>query len=190
MQPNKDTFSSEELDLLVDKAVTGDAESFGSLYDLYVERIYRHLYFRVNNVNDAEDLTHQVFIKAWKAIRRYKRTSIPFIAWLLKIAQNLVIDFYRSKKDTDFLKPDFEIMSPDAGPQQQLEADFEQTRLRKTILQLQDEHQQVITMRFIDELSYEEIASALNKSEGAIRVIQHRALKKMREILEGEKDRD
>ena len=97
---------------------------------------------------------------------------------------------FKGETDTDFLKPDFEIMSPDAGPQQQLEADFEQTRLRKTILQLQDEHQQVITMRFIDELSYEEIASALNKTEGAIRVIQHRALKKMREILEGEKDRD
>ena len=190
MHPNKDTLSSEELDLLVDKAVTGDAESFGRLYDLYVERIYRHLYFRVNNINDAEDLTHQVFVKAWNAIRRYKRTSTPFIAWLLKISSNLVIDFYRSKKDTDFLNPDFEIISPDAGPQQQIEADFEQNRLKKAILKLQDEYQQVITMRFIDELSYAEIASALNKSEGAIRVVQHRALKKMKEILEGEKDRD
>ena len=82
--------------LLVRRAISRDPEAFGRLYDMYVDRVYRHVYYRVGNVADAEDLTQQVFLKAWQAIDRYKKTASPFLAWLMTISHNLVVDFYRT----------------------------------------------------------------------------------------------
>ena len=103
MQGEKNTNTSSDIDLLVERAIDGDANAFGRLYDMHVDRIYRHVYYRVGNVADAEDLTQQVFIKAWQAIHRYKKTASPFLAWLIKISHNLVIDFYRSKKSETYI---------------------------------------------------------------------------------------
>ena len=74
--------------MLVQRAAAHDAEAFGRLYDMYVDRVYRHIYYRVGNESDAEDLTQHVFLKAWQAIDKYKRTTSPFIAWLMTIANN------------------------------------------------------------------------------------------------------
>jgi RNA polymerase sigma-70 factor (ECF subfamily) len=184
LQEQENTSVTEDIDLLVKNAVAGDAEVFGKLYDMYVKRIYRHIFYRVGNVEDAEDLTQQVFMKAWKAIGRYKKTSSPFIAWLMRISHNLVTDFYRSKKDKVYLDTELVADDRDSSPERVGEVNFEQQQLRKAILQLPDEQQQVIMMRFIEGFTYVEIASSLGKSEGAIRVIQHRALKKIRCIIE------
>ncbi len=183
MQEEKNTSISEDIDLLVKKAVGGDAEVFGRLYDMYVERVYRHIFYRVGIVEDAEDLTQQVFMKAWKAIGRYKITSSPFLAWLMRISHNLVTDFYRSKKDRVYPDTELAACDPDSSPERVAEVNFDQQRLRKAILQLPGEQQQVIMMSFIEGFTYAEIASSMGKSEGAIRVIQHRALKKMRCII-------
>lgn len=75
----------EETWLLVERAVQGDAETFGKLYDLYVDRVYRHVYYRVGNQADAEDLTSQVFLNAWRAISRYRPMGRPFVVWLLSL---------------------------------------------------------------------------------------------------------
>ena len=173
--------------LLIQKAISRDADAFGRLYDMYVDRVYRHLYYRVGNEADAEDLTQQVFLKAWQAIDRYKKTASPFLAWLMTISHNLVVDFYRTRKDKAYL--DVELVADDsaAGPEQAAEARFEQQQLRRAILQLPGDQQQVIMMRFVEGFSYAEVASLLGKSEGAIRVILHRALVKLRHILEKEK---
>ena len=175
------------IDLLVKEAIAGDADAFGRLYEMYVDRIYRHIYYRVGNIKDAEDLTQQVFLKAWQAIGRYKQTSSPFLAWLMRISHNLVIDFYRSVKDKTYL--DTEIVAGDvySSPERIVETEFNQQMLRRAILQLPDEQQQVILMSFIEDFSYAEIASSLGKSEGNVRVILHRGLKKMRHLLEKEK---
>ena len=190
MQGAKNTEIAADIDLLVEEAVGGDANAFGRLYDMYVDRIYRHACYRVGSTEDAEDLTQQVFLRAWQAIGRYKKTSSPFLTWLMRISHNLVIDFYRSKKDKTYL--DFEIASSDShsNPERVVEMEFDQQQLRRAILRLSADQQQVILMSFIEGFSYSEIASTLGKSEGAIRVIQHRALKKMRNILEGEKGLD
>lgn len=184
MQEEKNTSIPEDIDLLVKNAVGGDAEVFGTLYDMYVERVYRHIFYRVGIVEDAEDLTQQVFMKAWKAIGRYKKTSSPFLAWLMRISHNLVTDFYRSKKDKVYLDTELAAYDPDSSPERVAEVNFDQQRLRKAILQLPGEQQQVIMMSFIEGFTYAEIASSMGKSEGGIRVIQHRALKKMRCIIE------
>jgi len=190
LQGTRDTDAAADIDLLVEGAIGGDADAFGRLYDMYVDRVYRHVYYRVGSIEDAEDLTQQVFLKAWQAIGRYKKTSSPFLAWLMRISHNLVIDFYRSKKDKAYL--DFEIASRDShsSPETVAEMEFDQQRVRRAILRLPADQQQVVLMSFIEGFPYAEIASALGKSEGAVRVIQHRALKKMRHILEEEKGLD
>ena len=151
---------------------------------MHVDRVYKHIYYRVNNNTDAEDLTQQVFIKAWDAIGRYKKTASPFLAWLITISRNLVIDFYRSRKSETSLDFDVVATSPETDPQHLLEAEFSQQHMRRAINQLKGDQQQVILLRFIEDYSYSEIAAAMGKSEGAIRVIQHRGLIKLKTILE------
>jgi RNA polymerase sigma-70 factor (ECF subfamily) len=175
--------------MLVQKAIGHDAEAFGRLYDMHVDRVYRNIYYRVGNEADAEDLTQQVFFKAWQAIDRYKKMASPFIAWLMTISHNLVVDFYRTRKDKAYLEA--EVLADDStpNPERAAEASFEQQRLRRAILQLGGDEQQVVILRFIEGFEFSEIASLLKKKEGNIRVILHRALVKLRNILEKEGDR-
>ena len=187
MRAVNETNSTENVNLLVERSIGGDAEAFGGLYDIFVDRIYRHVYYRVRNKDDVEDITQQVFIRAWKAIKKYRITSKPFIAWLLKISQNLIKDFYRSRRVNIYIDNELEILGSDESPERQAESEYDQQELRRVISALPDEQQQVIMMKFIEGFSYTEIAASLQKSEGAIRVIQHRALKKMRTMLEEEK---
>ncbi|MFC1872790.1 RNA polymerase sigma factor [Chloroflexota bacterium] len=184
MQESNTTDISSEIGKLVDKATDCDSEAFGRLYDMYVDRVYRHIYYRVSNSADAEDLVQQVFIKAWQAIGRYKRTASPFLAWLIKISHNLIIDFYRSRKSEVYI--DFDIIStnPETDPAHLAEAIFSQKEIRQAINKLHGDQQQVILMRYIEDFSYKEIAVALGKSEGAIRVILHRGLAKLKTILD------
>ena len=181
------THEQLDVDLLVQKAVAGDAEAFGRLYDMYVDRVYRHNYYRVGNIADAEDLTQQVFLKAWQAIPRYRKTASPFIAWLLTISHNLVIDFYRARKVNKVQFEDEVIAEdPEMGPEAMAEARFNQHKLSRAISKLKGDQQQVVLMRFIEGFSFAETACSLGKSEGATRVILHRALKKLRHSLEAE----
>lgn len=186
MQEERNHEKTVDIDLLINGAVSGDADDFGRLYDLYVERVYRHIYYRVGNNRDAEDLTQQVFIRAWKAIGRYQKTTSPFLAWLMRISHNIVIDHYRSKKDITYLDSELVYKDSASSPEQLAEEHFNQQQLRKVILRLPDDQQQVVLMRFIEGFTYAEIASTLGKREGTIRVILHRALKKMQRILEAE----
>lgn len=171
---------------LVERAVQRDRAAFATLYDNYVDRVYRHVYYRVSNQNDAEDITQEVFIKAWKAINKYKKTGAPFVAWILAIAHNLVVDYYRArKKFVSLEEAKTSSENDETSPEAMTEASLNQSYIRDAILKLKGEKQRVILMRFIDGFSYGEIAQALNKSEGAVRVIQHRALNDLRRMLMG-----
>ena len=184
MQEDKNTKASSDIHVLIERAIYGDAQAFGRLYDMHIDRVYRHVYYRVGNVADAEDLTQQVFFRAWQAIPRYKKTAIPFLAWLIKISHNLVIDFYRSNKVVTDLDLDIFPGKPGSNPEHMAEARFEQQQMRQAILELPGDQQQVVLMRFIEGFSYSEIAASISKSEGAVRVILHRALVRLRKILE------
>ena len=182
----KDSEGRSDEAMLVQRAIGRDAEAFGRLYDMNVDRIYRHIYYRVSNEHDAEDLTQQVFLKAWQAIDRYRKMASPFVAWLMTISHNLVVDFYRTRKDKTYLEA--EVLASDAAssPERAAEASFEQQRLRRAILRLRADEQQVVIMRFIEGFEFAEIASVMKKKEGNVRVILHRALAKMRDSLEKE----
>ena len=181
---NNDARLNLEVEPLVERAAGGDTEAFGRLYDIYADRIYRHIYYRTSSLEDARDLTQEVFIKAWRGLPKYKRTKIPFLGWLFTISHNRVIDYYRTKKYHAY--PNNEIIMEDRenSPEKLAEEQFTQQEVRRAILQLSEDHQQVILMSFIEGFEYSEIAAVLNKSEGNIRVIVHRALKRIREIMD------
>jgi RNA polymerase sigma factor (sigma-70 family) len=173
--------------MLVQRAISHDAEAFGTLYDMHVDRVYKHIYYRVGNEADAEDLTQQVFLNAWQAIHKYKKTASPFIAWLMTVSHNLVVDFYRTKKDKAYLEAEVLANGSASSPERAAETSFEQQRLRSAILQLGSDEQQVVILRFMEGFEFTEIASLMKKKEGNIRVILHRALVKLRNILEKER---
>lgn len=184
MNQNRSEGPTSDEAMLVQRAISHDPEAFGRLYDIHVDRVYKHIYYRVDNEQDAEDLTQQVFFKAWQAIDRYKKTTSPFIAWLMTISHNLVVDFYRTKKGKAYLEAEVLANDSASSPEQVTETSLEQQRLRRAILKLGSDEQQVVILRFIEGFEFAEIASVLKKKEGNVRVILHRALVKLRNILE------
>src|SRR6266536_1357997 len=165
--------------------VSRDPNAFGELYDHYVERVYRYLYFRTGRHPEAEDLTEQVFLKAWEAIGRYRWQGRPFLAWLYRLAHNAHIDHVRSQRPTTSLTNDerpLDLASPSASVELGRALDAEV--IAGALAELTIEQQQVIVMKFIEGLDNEQIAQLMDKREGAIRALQMRALMSMRRVLE------
>jgi len=177
-------------DVLIQSATKGDKDAFTALYDRYLAQIYRHVYYRVGNQADAQDITQEVFVRAWKAICRYKKGEALFVSWLLVIARNLITDFYRARKKDDSLEERDVQAAPESSPEMEVEKRFERDELRKAISKLKKEKKKVLLMRFIDGFSYAEISRALRKSEGAIRVIQCRALLDLKNIMNNQQDKE
>ncbi|MDD2654844.1 MAG: sigma-70 family RNA polymerase sigma factor [Candidatus Omnitrophica bacterium] len=168
---------------LISRAKEGDSSSFGVLYDHYLSRIYRFIYVKVASREDAEDISHQVFLNAWQNMPRYKSKGFPFSSWLYEIARNQVIDYYRTRKESvsvDDIDPDS--MSEEAhGETLNTELDLE--RIMKKLRTMKSEYQDVLILRFVEDMSLKEVASALNKTEGAIKLIQHRAVSTLKEFF-------
>ena len=170
---------------LVKRAVAGDADAFGELYLLHMDAIYRYIYYRVANTDDAEDLAEQVFLNAWEALPGYEQRKYPFTSWLYRIAHNVVVDYHRRHKPTAPLPPPETVDWGEEQPtslEQVIEAE-EASALATAIAQLSEEQQQVIILRFIQGLKHAEVARIIGKSESACRVIQHRALTALNKLL-------
>ncbi|MBS3903271.1 MAG: sigma-70 family RNA polymerase sigma factor [Anaplasmataceae bacterium] len=171
-------------DNIIKEAIKGEASAFGRLYDHYQPQIYRFILIRVGHREEAEDLTHQVFLNAWKRVPSYEPRGFPFSSWLYRIARNLIIDFYRTKKTEISVD---EINEEDLGVNNSLgesaDKKIEIENLLYAIRRLKDEHQEVIILRFIEDYSIAETASALNRSQGAIKLLQHRAINNLKKIL-------
>src|SRR3989344_3071516 len=170
---------------IIEKAVGGEASAFGLLYDHYQPSIYRFVIIKVSRREEAEDLTHQVFLNAWQNIGKYRDLGFPFSSWLYHIARNLIIDHYRGKRDNlnvDDLEN--ELMAEISNlPDTLTEIKMEMARVRQAITKLSPLHQDVIIMRFVEELSIKEVAQAVKKSEGAVKLLQHRAMEQLKKIL-------
>ena len=177
----------EEEKSYIKKAKHGNKEAFGLLYDHYLPKIYRFIFLKVTNKKEAEDISHEVFLSAWQNIHNYRYEGFPFSSWLYQIAKNAVIDFYRtSKKNLRIEMVDEELFKFTNQDPENLNTALELEKLRKIISYLKPDYQDVLIMKFIEDLSHEEIAAAMDKSEGAIRLIQHRALKELKSIYENE----
>ncbi len=171
----------------IESAIKGEASAFGLLYDRYQPQIYRFIYLKVSHREEAEDLCHQVFLSAWQNIEGYKFKGFPFSTWLYSIARNKVIDHYRTKKNFIDIETIY-IAEEDDKKTNEAILDFKTNieNVKKAISELPQTEQDVIIMRFTEDMPYKEIASILNKSEVSIRVIQHKAIKRLKELLSNE----
>ena len=169
---------------LIQDAVRGESSAFGALYDHYQPMIYRFVAVKVGRREEAEDVTHQVFMSAWQNIASYEHRGHPFSSWLYQIARNQVIDFYRAKKNEmplDAVDP--ELFAVTAAAEFEIPTKLAMENIRRALGTLKADYQDVVIMRFIEDLSLKETAEALEKSEGAIKLMQHRAIKELKQIL-------
>ena len=171
---------------LLRKAKKGDSSSFGEIYDKYAPKIYRYFFLKLGGrKGEAEDLTHEVFLSAWKNIETFDVRGVPFSSYLYKVARNAVIDYWRTKRPTvDIDVVPEETFSADPDLVTKLDFDSDLTMVKNCVASLEPAYQDVLIMKFVDDMTNREIAGALDKSEGAVRVIQHRALKQLKKEIE------
>ena len=183
-----DFTNQDSITALLAKAKQGNQEALAEIYDLYFKKIYRFIFFRVGHKQLAEDLAEDVFLKAFTKLADANEGA-SFQGWLYQIARNLVIDYYRQKKqivDIDELENTLEYESNIIDV---LDLQHQQKVLLRLMKQLGHEQQIVIKLKFLEDLDNAEIAEMLHKSEGAIRVIQHRAVTKLQELINQEKSK-
>ena len=171
---------------LIDQAKT-DPVAFGKLYRKYVDRIYNYIYYRTGSRHDAEDLTGRVFFKAMKHIKGYKHMGLPFSAWLYRIAHNLVANFHRDRSrkkeiSIDNLPGDI-LPQTHVLPERSVLKTQEVEDLMSTIRELAPNRQELLILKFVDQLSNAEIGQIMRKSEGAIKSLYHRTLLELREKM-------
>lgn len=172
---------------LIELAQNGGAEAFGELYQRYALTIFRFIYARLNDRQDAEDLTEEVFLRVWQSLSSYQEQGVPFLAFLFRIARNAVIDFYRSSGKFGYQESVDEspVLDLQSDPSEVAMANLEHQEIRQILDSLRDDYRMVLVLRFLSELSPEETAQVMGRSTGAVRVLQHRALSALRNILEG-----
>ncbi len=180
----EDAAVSEET--LLQLAINHNEPAFSKLYEIYLNRLYRYVRFWVNSQPEAEDITQEVFVRAWKSLPNYQQKGVPFVAWLITIARNLVNDHHRSR--TRKLRKETEMAAAmtlvEESPVEIAESSIDSQAVRKAIMKLKGDRRKVILMHFIEGFDYSEIAGMMKKSEGNVRVIQYRALSDLKKLID------
>ena len=168
------------------RASQGDRDAFGQLYERYVERIFNYVYYRTGNTHDAEDLTARVFQRAMNHIRKYTDRGVPFSAWLYRIAHNLVANWHRDRSRKQEIPLDDLPILPTKGdhPEKNLVRSQEQDALLRMIRILPGERQNLLILKFVENMSNAEIGAIMGRSEGAVKSLYHRTLLALRDQLE------
>lgn len=170
---------------LVRQAKSGNTYAFAALYERYATDIYRFIKAQVPDTLEAEDLTSDVFLRAWHSLRRYRERGYPFSAYLYKIARNILIDHWRSKKK----KIDSRSLQIETFEDQfyiddeRLKPTPDSPALWQVLNEIREDYRSVLVLRFMVGLSPAEIAVIMHRSEGAVRVLQHRAVAAVRRLL-------
>jgi RNA polymerase sigma-70 factor (ECF subfamily) len=171
-----------ELNPIIRAAQKGEEAAVAALYQAYAEAIYRYIAYRVP-IEEAEDLTAEVFVNMVEALPRYQISEAPFESWLYRIAGSRIADYHRHftrHPTTELLEStsDFSIM-----PEEQVQLDQENSELRTALAKLTQEQQDILLLRFVNHKSHEEVGHILNKSVSAVKTIQHRALTELATLL-------
>lgn len=186
-KPDFSSLSDSELVILA----KDHSEAFGVLYERYVEKIYKYIYYRTGNHHDAEDLAAAVFHRAMAHIETYTDRGVPFQAWLYRIAHNLVANWHRDRGRRkiipleEFVNAGLHFDAPDAATEDQEERD----QLLGAISRLPDERQQLLYLKFVSGLSNAEVGEILDRTEGAIKSLYHRTLMALRDDIEMQQTR-
>jgi RNA polymerase sigma-70 factor (ECF subfamily) len=170
---------------LIKKAKEGDSQAFGKLYDLFVDQIYRYCLIKTGDEDVACDITSETFLRVRRYLNRYKDRN--FRAYVYTIARNLIVDYYKKEaRTTNLLEVEF-IVDEKEDIETKMIKKQEVKRLYQTLSKLPRNYLDVITLRFIEGLSVKETAKILGRTGISVRVTQHRALKKLKTLLENEK---
>lgn len=179
-----------EVVTLVERAQAGDEHAFADLYDRYIDQIYGYVRRRVGNREIAEDLTGDVFLRAWRRFDRFEWQGVDLGAWLTTIARNRVNDHFKSarfrlERSTD------EIGDRDAAPRIDLPEKVAEARelarsLAEALDQLKGEHREVIELRFVHDMSVGETAAVMGRTVGATKALQYRALRALAAVVKDE----
>ena len=190
------TTNTNETDADLAKRARTSREAFGELYERRVADIYRYVYYRVGSVEDTEDLTARVFARALKHIHNYNDRGLPFMAWLYRIAHNVVANYHRdTQRHPSVPLDDVDLETSPYGHANALQDDNtdatdlridgerERTRLIAAIRKMSEERQQLVVLKFVQQLQNVEIGQIMGRSEGAIKSLYHRTLAQLRELM-------
>lgn len=177
------------IDVLVRRAASGDGAAFAALYDAYASRVRRFLRHQLGDADVAEELLQRTFVKMIEALPRYRSRGLPFGAWVFRIARNVVIDHRRTSHPGVSLDAVVGHASDAGDPVAAAERGHDRARLRSALDALPPDQREVLVWRFFADLTPAETAALMGRSNGAVRVLQHRALAALRGLLEAS-DRD
>jgi RNA polymerase sigma-70 factor (ECF subfamily) len=181
-----DAFEVPEVVELVNRVIRErDRNAFAELYQRYLDRVFRYLYYRTGLREDAEDLTEQVFLQAWRGLPKFRWQGKPFQAWLYTLAHNALIDHRRSNPPASSLDDlDHPLQVPDDSIAPELAQFMDTDMLARAVSRLPADQQQVIVLRFVDGHDAERVAKLLGKRLSFVRAQQFQALRSLRRVLE------
>jgi RNA polymerase sigma-70 factor (ECF subfamily) len=167
---------------VVEAARSGNHDAISAIYLTYQDQIYRYIYFRVGSAEVAQDLMQEVFLRMLESLSRYEERGFPISAWLYRIAYARCVDHVRRSRRHEALTLDH--MNIATGEwEAQMFFWMEQNELRDALSQLTTEQQQVIILRFYQDMTVQETAQALGKTEGSVKALQHRGIKTLERII-------
>jgi len=165
----------------------GDNEAFGELYDAYAPQVYRFVRLKVDSQETAQDLTSEAFLRIWQHLQKQRKIKERFQALLYKIARNLIIDFYRTRSNRAILLDDelkeLSNIEDDKRSDDLVLRKDEIKEIKKALVQINPNYQDVIVWYYVDDMSISQIAEILEKKEGTVRVLIHRAIKALKEAM-------
>ena len=176
----------DDVDAVLVERAKADPEAFGDLYQRYLGQIYSYVYYRTGDTGDAEDLTERVFMQALTHMPRYTDRGLPFSVWLYRIAHNMVANWYRDRYRHKALPIDE--ASSVAENTERLEYVEEAMLVRRAVAQLAPDRQQLLLLKFVEELPHAQIGEIMGRSEGAVKALLHRTLKALKAELKGSFD--
>ncbi|TES84732.1 MAG: sigma-70 family RNA polymerase sigma factor [Dehalococcoidia bacterium] len=168
---------------LVRRAQNNDQEAFAQLYEEHFDKIYRYLALRVGNEMEVEDMTQQVFLNALRSISSFRWRGVPFSAWLYRIAHNQAVDHLRKKRKRASVPLDESLISSGDSPHSTTELKMDVEQLLQATRRLTEAQREVISLRFSSELSIARVARIMDKSEGAVKALQHSAIVALRRTM-------
>ena len=171
--------------LLLHRAKSLDQDALAQVHELYYDAIYRYMTFRVNDLQTAEDLTSEVFIRFLHAIQNKSAPQKTIKGWLFGTASLILKEHYRKKKRTQLTELDDDFPGEWIAPTEDMEAQEGETALRQALADLTEEQQQVLALRFGYELPIRDVAETMNKSEGSVKMLQVRAIAALTKIMTG-----
>ena len=180
--------SSIDLPSVIARAKEGQPQAIRELHDVYAESVRRYCYVRLGDLEAAQDCVQEVFVCIWKGVKTFEyRGDLSFTAWMYTIANNVIVSYIRKRKRAEqvSLTPELNLTDPKSFDTARTICD--RLALREAIGKLTHEQQQVITLKFFVGLSNLEIAAAVDRTEGAVKALQHRAINRLQQMLAHER---